>query len=60
MKYVGTTLMIAGIVTFIAPRLNLQLPEGLSIPTLPTDILGGILLVAGIAWKIYDDRNRPA
>jgi hypothetical protein len=50
--------MIAGVAAFIAPRLNLRLPENLTIPTLPTDILGGLLLVAGIAWKIYDDQYR--
>jgi hypothetical protein len=57
MKYVGTTLMIVGIAAFIAPRLNVHLPEGLTIPTLPTDILGGILLVAGVAWKIYEEQE---
>lgn len=56
-KYLGMTLMIAGIVAFIAPRLNVDLPEGLSIPTLPTDILGGLLLLAGVAWKIYEDQQ---
>jgi len=40
MKYVGTILMIAGIAALIAPRLNVDLPEGLTISTLPTDILG--------------------
>jgi hypothetical protein len=55
MKYVGTTLMIAGIAAFLAPRLNLNLPEGVTIPTLPTDILGGLLIVAGIAKSIHDD-----
>jgi hypothetical protein len=55
MKYLGTILMIAGIAAFIAPRLNVDLPEGMTIPTLPTDILGGILLVAGVARKVFDD-----
>jgi hypothetical protein len=58
MKYLGTILMIAGIAAFIAPRLNVDLPEGMTIPTLPTDILGGILLMAGVARKIFDDYNR--
>jgi hypothetical protein len=58
MKYLGTILMIAGIAAFIAPRLNVDLPEGMTIPTLPTDILGGILLVAGVARKIFDDYNQ--
>jgi hypothetical protein len=57
MKYLGITLMIAGIAAFIAPRLNLQLPEGVTIPTLPSDILGGILLISGIALRIYDERQ---
>ncbi len=52
MKNLGT-----GIVAFITPRLNYNLPEGVSIPTLPTDILCGILIVAGIAKSIFDERN---
>jgi len=55
MKYLGRALMIAGFVAFIVPRLNFDLPEGLSIPTLPTDILGGILILAGVARRIYED-----
>jgi hypothetical protein len=58
MKYLGTILMIAGIAAFIAPRLNVDLPEGMTIPTLPTDILGGILVVAGVARKVFDDYNQ--
>src|ERR1019366_10811622 len=34
MKNLGTILMFAGIVAFITPRLNYNLPEGVSIPTL--------------------------
>ena len=33
----------------------MNFPEGITIPTLPTDILGGLLIVAGIAKSIYDD-----
>ena len=55
MKNLGTTLMVAGTAAFITPLINVDLPEGLSIPTLPTDILGGVLLLAGVAWKIYED-----
>jgi hypothetical protein len=55
MKYLGNILLFAAIAAFVAPRLNLQLPEGVTIPTLPSDVLGGILLVAGIGRKIYDD-----
>jgi hypothetical protein len=58
MKYVGTALMIAGIAAFIAPRLNVNLPEGVTIPTLPTDILGGILLLAGVFWSVFKDVNK--
>jgi hypothetical protein len=58
MKYLGTILMMAGIAAFIAPRLNVALPDGLTIPTLPTDIVGGILLVAGVTRKVFDDYNR--
>jgi hypothetical protein len=55
MKYLGTILIMAGIAAFITPRLNINFPEGVSIPTLPSDILGGLLILAGLAWKIYDD-----
>ena len=55
MKNLGTTLMVAGTAAFITPLINVDLPEGVSIPTLPTDILGGVLLLAGVAWKIYED-----
>jgi len=48
MKHLGMFLMIAGIAAFVTPRLNVNLPEGLSLPTLPTDMLGGILLLAGV------------
>jgi hypothetical protein len=58
MKCVGTILMIAGIAALIAPRLNVDLPEGLTIPTLPTDILGGILLLAGLFWSVFKDVNK--
>ena len=58
MKYVGTILVIAGIAALLATRLNVNLPEGVTIPTLPTDILGGLLIVAGLAKSIYDDVNR--
>ncbi len=58
MKYLGTILMMAGIAAFIAPRLNLDLPDGLTLPTLPTDIVGGIFLVAGVTRKVLDDHNR--
>ena len=53
MKRIGIILMIAGIAALIVTRLNL--PGGFTIPTLPTDILGGLLIVAGIAKSIYDE-----
>lgn len=55
MKNLGTTLMVAGTAAFITRHLNVDLPEGLSIPTLPTNILGGVLPSAGVSWKIYQD-----
>jgi len=51
MKHLGMFLMIAGIAAFVTPRLNVNLPEGLSLPTLPTDMLGGILLLASFYWQ---------
>ena len=58
MKHLGMFLMIAGIAAFITPRLNVNLPEGLSLPTLPTDMLGGILLLAGVFWNVFYDVNK--
>jgi hypothetical protein len=58
MKYLGNSLLFAAAAAFIVPRLNLQLPEGVTIPTLPSDILGGILLLAGIGKKIHDDQYK--
>ena len=58
MKYLGTTLVITGIAALLATRLNVNLPEGVTIPTLPTDILGGLLIAAGLAKSIYDDVNK--
>ena len=55
MKRIGITLMIAGIAALIVTRLNVNLPGGVTIPTLPIDILGGLLIVAGIAKSIYDE-----
>ena len=57
-KHLGMFLMIAGIAAFIRPRLNVNLPEGLSLPTLPTDILGGMLLLAGLFWNVFFDVNK--
>ena len=58
MKHLGMFLMIAAIAAFITPRLNVSLPEGLSLPTLPTDMLGGILLLAGVFWNVFYDVNK--
>jgi len=44
--------MIAGIAAFITPRLIVSLPEGLSLPTLPTDML------AGVFWNVFYDVNK--
>ena len=43
MKIVGTVLIIAGVIAVLVPRLHVSLPEGVSLPTLPTDILGGLV-----------------
>jgi hypothetical protein len=51
-KKLGTILLLVGIVALITPRLNLHLPEGVTIPTLPTDIFGVLLIVAGIAKNV--------
>ena len=58
MKHLGMFLMIAGIAAFITSRLNVNLPEGLSLPTLPTDMLGGILLLAGVFWNVFYDVSK--
>ena len=58
MKHLGIILMIAGIAALITPRLNVHLPEGLSLPTMPTDILSGILLLAGVFWNVFYDVNK--
>jgi hypothetical protein len=52
---VGLILMFAGIVAFITPRLNVSLPDGVSIPTLPSDLIGTVLVVSGIAKSVYDE-----
>jgi hypothetical protein len=51
-------LMFAGIVALITPRLNVSLPEGVSIPTLPSDIVGAMLVLSGIAKGLYDELYR--
>jgi hypothetical protein len=58
MKHLGTILIIAGITAFITPRINVNLPEGLSVPTMPTDTLGGMLLLAGLFWNVFYDVNK--
>jgi hypothetical protein len=52
---VGTILMFAGIIAFITPRLNVSLPDGVSIPTLPSDIIGAFLVLSGMAKSVYDE-----
>jgi hypothetical protein len=51
----GIILMFAGIVAFITPRLNVSLPDGVSIPTLPSDIIGAVLVLSGMAKSVYDE-----
>jgi hypothetical protein len=50
-------LMFAGIVALITPRLNVSLPEGVSFQ-LPSDIVGAILVLSGIAKGLYDELYR--
>jgi len=47
--------MILGVVAFIVPRLNIVLPVDIAIPTLPTDVLGVIVILAGLFWNTYRD-----
>jgi len=54
-NWIGAILMFAGLVAFITPRLNVDMPEELTIPTLPADILGCMLILAGLAKRTYDD-----
>jgi len=54
----GTILMFAGIIAFITPRHNVSLPDGVSIPTLPSDIIGAVLVLSGMAKSVYDELYR--
>ena len=38
MKCLGMVLIAAAAIAFLVPRLQVNLPEGVSMPTLPTDI----------------------
>jgi hypothetical protein len=58
MKIVGTVLIIAGVIAVIVPRLHVSLPEGVSLPTLPTDILGGLLLLAGCIATVLPEKKK--
>jgi hypothetical protein len=42
MKSLGMVLVGAAAIAFLVSRLHVSLPEGVSMPTLPTDILGGL------------------
>ena len=57
MKNIGTVLIIAGVIAFLAPRLFVNLPEGVSLPTIPTDILGGLLLLAGFLASVLPGKK---
>jgi len=50
--------MFAGIIAFITPRHNVSLPDGVSIPTLPSDIIGAVLVLSGMAKSVYDELYR--
>jgi hypothetical protein len=47
MKSLGMVLIGAAAIAFLVPGLHVTLPEGVRLLTLPTDILGGLPLVAG-------------
>jgi hypothetical protein len=54
-SWVGHILMFAGVVAVATSRLNLGLSESVNIPTFPSDILGCMLILAGLAKRMYDD-----
>jgi hypothetical protein len=58
MKIVGTVLIIAGVIAVLVPRLYVSLPEGVSLPTRPTDILGGLLLLAGFIATVLPEKKK--
>jgi hypothetical protein len=59
MKSLGMVLIGAAAIAFLVPRLHVKtLPEGVSMPTLPTDILGGLLLVAGFIASVLPDKKK--
>ncbi|MBV8701840.1 hypothetical protein [Bradyrhizobium sp.] len=58
-RWVGFVPMFAGVVAFATPRLNFGLSESVSIPTLPSDILGCMLILAGLAKGMYWISTEP-
>jgi hypothetical protein len=57
MKGLGTVL-IAAAIAFLVPRLHVNLPEGASLPILPTDTLGGLLLLAGFIVSVLPNKKK--
>jgi len=58
MKSLGMVLIGAAAIAFLVPRLHVNLPEGASLPTLPTDILGGLLLLAGFIVSVLPNKKK--
>jgi len=58
MKRLGMVLIAAAAIAFLVPRLQVNLPEGVSMPTLPTDILGGLLLLAGFFVSVLPNKKK--
>jgi hypothetical protein len=58
MKSLGMVLVGAAAIAFLVPRLHVSLPQGVGMPTLPTDILGGLLLLAGFIVSVLPDKKK--
>jgi hypothetical protein len=58
MKSLGAVLIVAGVIALLVPRLHVNLPEGVSMPTIPTDILGGLLLLAGFIATVLPEKKK--
>ena len=58
MKSLGMVLIGAAAIAFLVPHLHVTLPEGVRLLTLPTDILGGLPLVAGFIASVLPDKKK--
>jgi hypothetical protein len=54
MKSLGMVPIGAAAIAFLVPGLHVTLPEGVRLLTLPTDILGGLPLVAGFIASVLE------